>query len=178
MDIETGGKSMQEGLKLNRRFQLSPILGVLTLCLLLSTLIACGGGGTETDLVLGETEKADAIETILAKGFSSSDHAGKFGAMLATITQEGADVKLILIIDSTEAHFTKEIGREMATEFVKVVKNAGTDEPTGTEIGKGIFNYSVGVYYDDISNPDKTYVNPIRKIVIGEKKSNSKNIKW
>lgn len=169
---------MQNILKLDERFQLGRIIGVLTFSFLLSTLIACGGGGAETDLVLSEVEKEKAKEQILSKLFSSSDHATGFGAMVATITQEGANVKLILIIDSTEAHFTKEIGRKMATEFVRVVKNAGTDEPTGTEIGKGIFNYSVGVYYDDINNPDNTFVNPIRKIVVGEKKRNSKNIKW
>lgn len=152
------------------------------LTLMVSSLLACSGTA-ETDLVLTEIEKETAVNTMLNK-YKADQEGGVVGA---SVTQEGGTLTLILMIKritylenvrSTANLDWSNQGRSLGTEFVRLVKDGGSDDPTGTDIGKGQFNYTIGVYYQDPANPDKVYANPIRKIVEGKKKANSSKIKW
>ena len=157
----------------NNRQSVFPILVVLTILL----GFACSGGGPATNLLLSEAEKQTAIDTIVQTYGKSN------GVLAGKIAQDGNDVDLIIIINSTEylpsyGPMNKEKGKEIGKHFVKLIKNGGTDDPAVNGIGKGKFNYSIGVYYQDVNNPDKTFVNPLRKIVTGKKKAKSSTIKW
>lgn len=152
---------------------------IFMLMLVLASFLgfACSGNGSTTDLSLSEAEKQSAINSIVEiYGKSNGIVAGK-------IEQDGDKVDLILIVNSTEylpsyGPMNKEKGKQIGRHFVELVKNGGTDDPAVNGIGEGKFNYSVGVYYQDVNNPDKTFVNPLRKIVIGKKKAKSSTLNW
>tara|TARA_B100001750_G_scaffold239014_1_gene246440 strand:+ start:293 stop:850 length:558 start_codon:yes stop_codon:yes gene_type:complete len=150
--------------------------------LMILILLACGGG-VETDLVIPESEKEAAVNIMLDK-YKADQEGGVVGA---SVTQEGGTLNLIIMIKritylenvrSTANLDWSNQGRKLGTEFVRLVKDGGTDDPTGGEIGKGQFNYTIGVYYQDPANPNKVYANPIRKIVEGKKSAKSSKIKW
>ena len=134
---------------------------------------------------LGDKHKADeaAVNKMLDK-YKADQEGGVVGA---SVTQEAGTLNLIIMIKritylenvrSTANLDWSNQGRKLGTEFVRLVKDGGTDDPTGSEIGKGQFNYTIGVYYQDPANPNKVYANPIRKIVEGKKSAKSSKIKW
>ena len=128
-------------------------LKAVTLILLLLALVGCASSTspatptspatltspatpTETDdnTTLTEAEKGMAIEGI--KGYEK--------VLDAAIKQEGRDLSLVVIVAFGT---TEEQAKEMSDNFVRMVKSFGPDSPPGKEIGTGIFDYLIGVYY-------------------------------
>jgi hypothetical protein len=62
----------------------------------------------------------------------------------AAITQEGRTLSLALIVgEATSEPHAKEIGER----FVRLVKTFSKDTAPGKEIGDGVYDYLIGVYY-------------------------------
>ena len=64
--------------------------------------------------------------------------------MDAAVAQDGDDISLVLIVGfATNESRAKEIGEN----FVRMTKSLMKDGAPGREIGKGKYNYLIGVYY-------------------------------
>lgn len=62
----------------------------------------------------------------------------------AAITQRGDDISLVLIV----GYATSEAkAKSLGDNFVRLTKSLSQDTPPGRMIGRGIYNYLVGVYY-------------------------------
>jgi len=86
------------------------------------------------------------------------------GVIEAVILQNDAKVKLVLtVIEAT----TKEQGKELGERFVRLIKTFCRDPNPNKEIGKGIYDYIVEVYY-----PEK------KELVIGIKDRLNEFIAW
>ena len=82
----------------------------------------------------------------------------------ADVFQDGEDFNLVIIVN----HATnEEYAKELADNFVRMVKTFSEDENPGREIGTGIYNYLVGVY-----TPSE------EEIVIGYKNKDLDHITW
>ncbi len=80
------------------------------------------------------------------------------------IKQKGRDISLVLIVDRA---VSKQKAKELGDNFVRLVKSFSKDKIPGKKIGRGIYNYLVGVYY-----PDEV------KLVIGAKVYTAEQITW
>lgn len=124
-------------------------LGFVVLAIMLP-VISCGPSAPP----LTETQKSLAIETI--KDYPRVRDAA--------VVQDGSDLTLAIIVDyATSEEYAKELG----DNFVRLVKTFSEDESPHKRIGKGIYNYLVGVYY-----PNEELV------VMGAKSSTSDHITW
>ena len=82
----------------------------------------------------------------------------------AAIIQEADQLSLVLIVDfATNTQHAKTLG----DNFVRMTKSLGPDSSPGKTIGKGIFDYVIGVYY-----PDET------QVVLGAKSRTAERIRW
>ena len=82
----------------------------------------------------------------------------------AAVTQKGDQLSLVLVVRSaTNTQRAKTLGEN----FVRMTKNLGPDSPPGKEIGKGIYDYLIGVYY-----PNE------RQVVLGAKSRGAERISW
>lgn len=82
----------------------------------------------------------------------------------AAIGQKGRDVTLTLIVNyATSEGRAKELG----DNFIRMVKGLSPDEPPGKQIGTGIYDYMIGVYY-----PNE------KKVALGAKVRISPHITW
>ena len=62
----------------------------------------------------------------------------------AAISQEGKELSLVVVVDySTSTTKAKNLG----DNFVRLVKTYGPEKSPGKEIGEGMFDYLIGVYY-------------------------------
>lgn len=61
----------------------------------------------------------------------------------AGIFQDGCDLKLVLVVNSAT---TKTYALELGDRFVRLTKALGPGPSPNQEIGKGIYNYLVGVF--------------------------------
>ena len=62
----------------------------------------------------------------------------------AAITQRGDDVSLVLVV----GYATSEAkAKSLGDSFVRLTKSLIPDTPPGRMIGRGIYNYLVGIYY-------------------------------
>lgn len=83
----------------------------------------------------------------------------------AAISQDGRDLSLVVIVGCATS---EEVAKNLGDNFVRLVKTFGPElAPTGTEIGKGDFDYLVGVYCGNE-----------RKLAQGAKVRNAGNITW
>jgi predicted Zn finger-like uncharacterized protein len=82
----------------------------------------------------------------------------------AAITQQGDEIDLAIIANYATS---KSRAIKLGDNFVRLVKSLSKDTPPGKEIGKGIYSYSIGVFY-----PDK------KRIVIGAKNKYATRISW
>ena len=82
----------------------------------------------------------------------------------AAITQEGHDLFLAIVVNPAT---NEQYARELGDNFVRMVKALSQDDPPGREIGKGIYDYRVGVFY-----PDQT------QLALGAKVRFSPTITW
>jgi hypothetical protein len=84
--------------------------------------------------------------------------------LAADIKQDGKDLTLKVFV----AYGTsKPDAKEMGDNFVRLIKALGPEPSPGQEIGKGTFNYLVGVFAPDG-----------KKIVMGAKARTSKSMTW
>ena len=80
------------------------------------------------------------------------------------LTQKGCKLSLVLIVNPS---ITKARAKEMGDNFVRMVKSFGAGPSPTKIIGRGIYDYMIGVYSPyDKSNP----------IVLGAKVSTSPRI--
>ena len=103
---------------------------------------------------LSEDEKSLAIAGIM--GYSAVRDAA--------IIQKGEHLSLVVIVAYGTNFAT---AKELGANFVRMVKTFGPDQAPGANVGTGLYDYQVGVYY-----PDKAF------IVQGWKLGNSSKIRW
>ena len=77
-------------------------------------------------------------------------------------TEDQLTLVLIVIPSTSEA-----AGKSVGEDFVRLVKSLGPEDPPGPQIGAGIYDYLVGVYF-----PDQT------ELAMGAKVYSSSNITW
>jgi len=82
----------------------------------------------------------------------------------AAVEQKGADVSLVIIVDYSTS---PDRARQLGDNFVRLVKTFSEDESPQKEVGTGIYNYLVGVYYPNIE-----------EVVLGAKDKTSPHITW
>ncbi|OPY56979.1 MAG: hypothetical protein A4E51_00218 [Methanosaeta sp. PtaU1.Bin055] len=82
----------------------------------------------------------------------------------AAITQDGDQLSLAIIVPYGT---NEETAKDLGDSFVRLVKTFGPEEAPGKEIGPGIYDYLVGVYYP---NGDT--------VALGAKVSNARAIHW
>ena len=126
------------------------LIGVL-ICLFLH--ISCA---TNKKVIhkITEQEKQLAINAI-------EEHKG---VRDAAIEQEDEEVSLAIIV---EYGTSKERAKELGENFVRLVKTFSQDVNPEKEIGRGIYDYLIGVYY-----PNN------KEIVMGAKASIARSITW
>ena len=82
----------------------------------------------------------------------------------AAISQDGKTLSLVIVVASATS---PQRAQELGDNFVRMVKSQSQDTPPGKEIGTGIYDYLVGVYY------------PNEKLVAqGAKSRVAKRISW
>jgi len=86
------------------------------------------------------------------------------GVKDAAIEQENEEVSLAIIV---EYGTSKERAKELGENFVRLVKTFSQDVNPEKEIGRGIYDYLIGVYY-----PNN------KEIVMGAKASIARSITW
>lgn len=82
----------------------------------------------------------------------------------AAIKQNDDDLSLVIIVIPG---LSSERAKELGDNFARMVKSFGPEEAPTKNIGRGLFNYLVGVYY-----PNEA------KVVIGAKVKNRTSITW
>ena len=82
----------------------------------------------------------------------------------AAILQKGKNITLAIVVDyGTSKSYAKELG----DNFVRMVKGLSEDKPPGKKIGKGIYNYTIGVFH-----PNE------KRIAMGAKVTIADHISW
>ena len=103
---------------------------------------------------LTDSQRSMAITTI--EGYS--------GVRDAAITQEGRQLVLVLVVDyATSETQCKQLG----DNFVRLVKSVGPDSAPGKEIGRGQYDYRIGVFF-----PNE------KRLAMGAKVRTSPRITW
>jgi len=82
----------------------------------------------------------------------------------AAILQKGKNISLAIVVDyGTSKSYAKELG----DNFVRMVKGLSEDKCPGKKIGKGMYNYTIGVFY-----PNE------KRIAMGAKVTIADHISW
>jgi hypothetical protein len=82
----------------------------------------------------------------------------------AAIQQDGKQLSLAIIVGYAT---NEETAKDLGDSFVRLVKSFSPEDAPQKEIGPGIYDYLVGVYY-----PDKT------QVALGAKCSSCRKITW
>ena len=82
----------------------------------------------------------------------------------AAITQRGRQVSLAVVVGAATS---EQHAREIGDNFVRMVKSFSDDTRPSKEIGPGVYDYLIGVYY-----PGQ------QQVVMGAKARNARNIRW
>lgn len=117
-------------------------------------MISCAGPERAPAPIITEAEKQMAINVI-------EEHRG---ARDAAISQNNYELSLAIIVDYG---VSKAEAKDLGENFVRSVKTFSKDEAPGQEIGSGVYDYLIGVYY-----PNK------KQIVMGAKSSIARKITW
>ncbi len=125
------------------------ITAVLTIMLL---VVGCAPTAPPPEI--SDTAKKFAIDGIM--GYTLVRDAGVF--------QDGKKVKLVIIANDA---INEQYAKELCDNFVRMVKQFSEDENPGKEIGKGIYDYLVGVY-----------TSTEEEVVIGFKSADLPHITW
>lgn len=126
---------------------------VVTLIVSLAVLLAAGSA-TAGSPSISDDDKSSAVERI----------AKYEGVRDASVTQRGADVYLTIIVDP---RVSAPYARRLGDDFVRFVKTSCNDKIPGKEVGPGIYNYLVSVYYENR-----------KMLVMGVKAASSPRITW
>lgn len=120
------------------------------------------GGSLDWD-VWPIPSSAEAIPTD-PKDMAVSSIVASPGVLDAAVTQDGESYSLVIIVDyaTNEAY-----ARQLGDNFVRMVKALGPDDPPGKQIGRGDYDYVVGVYY-----PNE------KQLVLGAKSRAADRISW
>ena len=86
------------------------------------------------------------------------------GVLDAAISQRGDQMSLVLIVHSAT---NESSARLLGDNFVRLYKSLSDDEPPGSSIGRGKYDYLIGVYY-----PNE------KKVAQGAKSRASDRISW
>ena len=62
----------------------------------------------------------------------------------AAVSQDGDTLNLVLVVPHS---INPERAKQLGENFVRMVKSLGPDDPPGRQVGTGVFNYVIGVYY-------------------------------
>ena len=82
----------------------------------------------------------------------------------AAVSQKGDQLSLVLVVRfATNTQRAKTLGEN----FVRLTKSLGPDSSPGKEIGKGTYDYVIGVYY-----PNE------RQVALGAKARTAERISW
>lgn len=127
------------------------LLGILAIVLLAT---GCGSTAPAEVPEVTEEQKGFAIQAIMDYSLVRD----------AAISQEDETLSLVIIAN---AAINEEYAKELADSFVRLVKTFSEDVSPGKEIGKGIYDYLVGVY-----TPSE------EEIVIGYKNKDLDHITW
>lgn len=127
---------------------------VLIMGLFCLSMFGCFGEEKPPPPQVTAQEKQMAIDMI--KGYKEVKDAA--------ISQKGETLSLVVFV---EYGTSKEQAREMGDNFVRLVKSFTQDISPEKEIGEGIYDYIVGVYY-----PNQ------KEVVMGAKSSIARNITW
>ena len=68
------------------------------------------------------------------------------GVREAVISQDGRKVKLAIIVDP---EISEADAKQLGENFVRLVKSFSKDRSPGSDIGAGIYDYLIFVYYPD-----------------------------
>ena len=105
-----------------------------------------------------------AVDATLAadtKAMVVSGIEGNPAVLDATVSQKGADISLVLIVvPGTSESEAKRLGENA----VRMTKSLSQDSSPGKSVGKGIYNYLVGVYY-----PNKRMVAQGAKVTFADR---------
>ena len=82
----------------------------------------------------------------------------------AAIIQDGKQLSLALIVGYST---NEETAKELGDSFVRLVKTFGPEDAPQKEIGPGLYDYLIGVYY-----PNET------QVALGAKCSSCSKISW
>ena len=82
----------------------------------------------------------------------------------AAISQDGNAISLVIVVGSAT---NPQRAQELGDNFVRMVKSQSQDTPPSKEIGTGIYDYLVGVYY-----PNE------KQVAQGAKSRGAKRISW
>ena len=112
------------------------------------------GSATAGSLSISDDNKSSAIQKITKYE----------GVRDAAVTQRGADVYLTIIVDP---RVSVPYARRLGDDFVRFVKISCNDKIPGKDIGPGVYNYLVSVYYENR-----------KMLVMGVKAAASPRITW
>ena len=115
-------------------------------------------------LILGSTAQSAEILTKAQKSMAINTIKGYPEVKDAAITQEKQKLSLVLVVTyaTTEAR-----GKKLGDNFVRLVKTFGPEKSPGKEIGKGEYDYLIGIYYANE-----------KQLALGAKVSFSPRITW
>jgi hypothetical protein len=82
----------------------------------------------------------------------------------AAINQDGKQLSLAIIVGYAT---NEETAKDLGDSFVRLVKSFGPEDTPEKEIGPGLYDYLIGVYY-----PDKS------QVALGAKCSSCRKITW
>jgi len=116
--------------------------------------VGCSTSQKEPVRRITEQEKQFAISNI-------QEHKG---VRAASIGQKEETLSLAVIVDYG---MPKARAKEIGESFVRLVKSSSGEEMPGKEIGRGVYDYLIGVYY-----PNKD------EVVFGAKASIAPRISW
>ena len=125
-------------------------IGFAVVCLLFlgCTIAVVVMAGSGEDSPKPDTASA-AVDAKLSADIKAMVLAGIEGypAVLdVAVSQKGDDISLVLIVvPGTSESEAKRLGENA----VRMTKSLSQDSPPGKTVGKGIYNYLVGVYYPD-----------------------------
>ena len=151
-------------------------LGVFVLLFVgcLAIVLATGRDGASTDapsatgvketLTVHDKANPDIRVTTGVKQMTIGEITAYPEVLDAAITQEGRDLSLVVVVGFAT---TEEQAKKLGDNFVRLVKTLSQDVPPGKDIGTGMFNYLVGVYY-----PDE------KVVALGAKARTAINIRW
>ena len=86
------------------------------------------------------------------------------GVMDAAITKSGNQVSLVLVVDYS---INNTVAKQLGENFVRLYKSMSNDDPPGKSVGKGRYDYLIGVYYQNE-----------KQIALGGKVSFAEHISW